>query len=395
MESIRKATGWHEGMDGKWRFEINDSRMQLRTDAADIPNYTTLGELVSAPELFEAYPDMADLSVTFHTLEDGQNGGYSRKFDSIELSRDLKNRPEALLNSLIHEVQHAIQNREGFASGANPAYWNRRMENGFDTRPAEERREGARLQEQYEQIRESDPQFVAAMEELDAMAPKVPRGKVDLNTWEQIEPDPPEWVRYDERRDQLEEQYGDRVWDWYSLRDSIDRNARNGGRMPTDLYRDTAGEIEARDTAKRRELTAQERRETSPDYGSEDTVFADSGDGYAIGKTTDNKPFVEVEQDILAGVPEADWVKTVKENLKKKFPNGITVGNNEIQIDGRSRQEMEEEQKASWEKITIEEHMEIYENQGHSRKEAMKMVANDREMTKRDVYQYLINKTEE
>jgi hypothetical protein len=340
MESIRKATGWHEGMDGKWRFEINDSRMQLRTDAADIPNYTTLGELVSAPELFEAYPDMADLSVTFHTLEDGQNGGYSRKFDSIELSRDLKNRPEALLNSLIHEVQHAIQNREGFASGANPAYWNRRMENGFDSRTAEERREGARLQEQYEQIRESDPQFVAAMEELDAMAPKVPRGKVDLNTWEQIEPDPPEWVRYDERRDQLEEQYGDRVWDWYSLRDSIDRNARNGGRMPTDLYRDTAGEIEARDTAKRRELTAQERRETSPDYGSEDTVFADSGDGYAIGKTTDNKPFVEVEQDILAGVPEADWVKTVKENLKKKFPNGITVGNNEIQIDGRSRQEM-------------------------------------------------------
>ena len=340
MESIRKATGWHEGMDGKWRFEINDSRMQLRTDAADIPNYTTLGELVSAPELFEAYPDMADLSVTFHTLEDGQNGGYSRKFDSIELSRDLKNRPEALLNSLIHEVQHAIQNREGFASGANPAYWNRRMENGFDSRTAEERREGARLQEQYEQIRESDPQFVAAMEELDAMAPKVPRGKVDLNTWEQIEPDPPEWVRYDERRDQLEEQYGDRMWDWYSLRDSIDRNARNGGRMPTDLYRDTAGEIEARDTAKRRELTAQERRETSPDYGSEDTVFADSGDGYAIGKTTDNKPFVEVEQDILAGVPEADWVKTVKENLKKKFPNGITVGNNEIQIDGRSRQEM-------------------------------------------------------
>ncbi len=61
---------------------------------------------------------------------------------------------------------------------------------------------------------------------------------------------------------------------------------------------------------------------------------------YSIGKTTDNKPFVEVEQDILAGVPEADWVKTVKENLKKKFPNGITVGNNEINIDYQSRKEM-------------------------------------------------------
>lgn len=334
MESIRKATGWHEGMDGKWRFEINDSRMQLRTDAADIPNYTTLGELVSAPELFEAYPDMADLSVTFHTLEDGQNGGYSRKFDSIELSRDLKNRPEALLNSLIHEVQHAIQNREGFASGANPAYWNRRMENGFDSRTAEERREGARLQEQYEQIRESDPQFVAAMEELDAMAPKVPRGKVDLNTWEQIEPDPPEWVRYDERRDQLEEEYGDRVWDWYSLRDSIDRNARNGGRMPTDLYRDTAGEIEARDTAKRRELTAQERRETSPDYGSEDTVFANGEDSYSVGETDDGRAVAVVDNDILSHIDTSTWDSAKKAQAKAAAKTALLAFEDGIQVNG-------------------------------------------------------------
>ena len=321
MESIRRATGWHLGMEGKWRFEIDDSGMQLRGDGADLSDYTTLGELVDAPELFEAYPDMADLSVTFHTLEDGQNGGYSRKFDSIELSRDLKNRPEALLNSLIHEVQHAIQNREGFASGANPAYWNRRMENGFDSRTAEERREGARLQEQYEQMRESDPQFVAAMEELDAMAPKVPRGKVDLNTWEQIEPDPPEWVRYDERRDQLEEQYGDRVWDWYSLRDSIDRNARNGGRMPTNLYRDTAGEIEARDTAKRRELTTQERRETSPDYGSEDTVFADGGDGYAMSQSEQDsvKEQLREHQDALNNMKA---VATIRDNGWKGMSTG-------------------------------------------------------------------------
>lgn len=334
MESIRKATGWHEGMDGKWRFEINDSRMQLRADAADIPNYATLGELVDAPELFEAYPDMADLSVTFHTLEDGQNGGYSRKFDSIELSRDLKNRPEALLNSLIHEVQHAIQSREGFASGANPAYWNRRMENGFDSRTAEERREGARLQEQYEQIRESDPQFVAAMEELDAMAPKVPRGKVDLNTWEQIEPDPPEWVRYDERRDQLEEQYGDRVWDWYSLRDSIDRNARNGGRMPTDLYRDTAGEIEARDTAKRRELTAQERRETSPDYGSEDTVFANGEDSYSVGETDDGRVVAVVDNDILSHIDTSTWDSAKKAQAKAAAKTALLAFEDGIQVNG-------------------------------------------------------------
>ena len=63
-------------------------------------------------------------------------------------------------------------------------------------------------------------------------------------------------------------------------------------------------------------------------------------------------------------------------------------------IEGRSRKEMEEEQKAFWEKITIEEHMELYENKGYSRKEAMKLVANDRGMTKREVYQYLINNSD-
>ena len=86
---------------------------------------------------------------------------------------------------------------------------------------------------------------------------------------------------------------------------------------------------------------------------------------------------------------------TTIEELILYYQTEKPLGECVLVIEGRSRQEMEEEQKASWEKITIEEHMEIYENQRHSRKEAMKMVANDRGMTKRDVYQYLINKTEE
>lgn len=285
-ETIRQKTGWFRGADGKWRWEIDDSGMKLRTDAADISNYTTLGELVDAPALFATYPNMKDMDVTFHNLERGQLGGYNRRFDSIELSRDLKNRPEALLNSLIHEVQHAIQQREGFKPGANLKYWNRKLEEGYDGRDAETRREGARLREQYEQMKANDPEFMRSMEELNAMAPTVPRGKVDMDTWEQVEPDPPEWVRFDERRDQLEEKYGDRVWDYFSLRDSIDRNARDG-RLPGDLYRDTAGEIEARDAASRRGLTAEERRGRKPDTGDENTVFADGGVSYSIANTRD------------------------------------------------------------------------------------------------------------
>lgn len=277
-----KLTGEFGGDFEKWALTLETTKEATKS----IPNYTTLGKLVNAPELFTAYPNLADVGVTFQNLERGQNGGYNRRFDSIELSRDLKNRPEALLNSLIHEVQHAIQQREGFTPGANLKYWNRKLEEGYDGRDAETRREGARLREQYEQMKANDPEFMRSMEELNAMAPTVPRGKVDMDTWEQVEPDPPEWVRFDERRDQLEEKYGDRVWDYFSLRDSIDRNARDS-RLPGDLYRDTAGEIEARDAAARRGLTAEERRNRKPDTGDENTVFADGGVSYSIANTRD------------------------------------------------------------------------------------------------------------
>ena len=69
---------------------------------------------------------------------------------------------------------------------------------------------------------------------------------------------------------------------------------------------------------------------------------------YSIRMDEDNRLFVEVEEDILAGVLENQWVKTVKDNLKKKFPDGVTVGNNQIQIDGQSRKEMTYSRYMQW-----------------------------------------------
>ena len=59
-------------------------------------------------------------------------------------------------------------------------------------------------------------------------------------------------------------------------------------------------------------------------------------------------------------------------------------------IEGKSHKEIEEEQKAQWDEITIEEHMATYEDEGMSRKDAMKAVAKDRGISKREVYQYLL-----
>ena len=59
-------------------------------------------------------------------------------------------------------------------------------------------------------------------------------------------------------------------------------------------------------------------------------------------------------------------------------------------IAGKSRQQVEEETKAKWEDISLEEHLQNYVNQGMDKKEAMKAVAKDRGISKRDVYNALL-----
>ena len=82
---------------------------------------------------------------------------------------------------------------------------------------------------------------------------------------------------------------------------------------------------------------------------------------------------------------------TTREALITFYTTEKPLGECVLVVEGKSHQEMKEEQQASWEKITIEDHMKIYEEKGYSRKEAMKLVANDRGVTKRDIYQYLIS----
>lgn len=61
-------------------------------------------------------------------------------------------------------------------------------------------------------------------------------------------------------------------------------------------------------------------------------------------------------------------------------------------LEGKSLQIQKKEQQASYEQMPIEEHMKKYEEQGISHKDAMKLVAKDRGISKRDVYQYLLER---
>lgn len=90
---------------------------------------------------------------------------------------------------------------------------------------------------------------------------------------------------------------------------------------------------------------------------------------------------------------ETVFVTTVGEALEY-YRNSEPKGECVLVLEGRSRREMEEEEQAAWEQISIEEHMKHYEDQGIDRKEAMKLVAKDRGMKKRDIYRYLVEQSD-
>lgn len=74
----------------------------------------------------------------------------------------------------------------------------------------------------------------------------------------------------------------------------------------------------------------------------------------------------------------------------KRYEEEDPRGEYVIVIEGHTIAALKEQQQKSWEEMTIEEHMDIYLNQGIDKKEAMKLVAKDRGVSKRDIYQGLI-----
>ena len=87
--------------------------------------------------------------------------------------------------------------------------------------------------------------------------------------------------------------------------------------------------------------------------------------------------------------------QTTIEDLIHYYEAEKPLGECVLVLEGRSHEELRAEEQASWESISIEEHMAIYESKGLSNKDAMKQVAKDRGVTKREIYQYLLDKKEQ
>ena len=75
------------------------------------------------------------------------------------------------------------------------------------------------------------------------------------------------------------------------------------------------------------------------------------------------------------------------EYYKDKAPRGEYV----LVIEGKSKEDIDKDEKAKWDALTIEEHIEKYITEGISKKDAMKKVAKVRGMAKSEVYKHSLN----
>ena len=237
-EKIRKETGWFKGYDGKWRFEIDNSELEFKTDieknraaaielakmkakSAEIEwkivndtateaeeneyysldekmvqlrKWQKLSDVINHPKLFKAYPQLKDVNV-YYEISSLNRGLYSSNGNVIMLNpmHTIDEQKEAI----IHEIQHAIQGIENFANGSNLEYW--------------------------KNLGYSDEEAMA-------------------------------------------------------------------------MYYNTAGEREARDASARRDYNAEQRKNIRPDIDRKDVVFANSGDaGYLTDDTIQSEKYDNLE----------------------------------------------------------------------------------------------------
>jgi hypothetical protein len=133
-DQVRQDTGWHRGTDGKWRFEISDDQASIAVAGIDAESAlayaklaamasgrsnATLGDLLHHPQLFAAYPSLAQVPIGLTPLDAGVQARV-RRFpggNRVELNRRLPRGD--LVSTVMHEVQHLLQMAEGFAAGGS------------------------------------------------------------------------------------------------------------------------------------------------------------------------------------------------------------------------------------------------------------------------------------
>ena len=320
-KTIKMATGWERGSDGKWRYETGDAKIKdtIELDGKTFKRYEEdmlwtsgkFGDVVDAPELFKAYPELRDVRIEADAVLNDMpsNGEYNPRTNTITIHSDDLKYQNSILN---HEIQHAIQHIEGFETGGSAENVRERIQQVIDNSSdevgyARERlREWADLNAMAAMLDVAYRKFVGSGNEWE-------RAKAVEIYWDAIntieDNDKAELaINYPHDktpREVAESGYlvDDVIRELNRLADETRKEIPDGNidtmrkvdrlvgalkdKTDFELYNRLAGEVEARNTEKRIGMTEEERRASlaseTEDVASEDQILLRQGlDGIDI-----------------------------------------------------------------------------------------------------------------
>ena len=282
-KAIKMATGWERGADGKWRYEMPDAKIKDTMDVGGghivkryeddmLWNGGKLFDVIDAPELFKAYPQLKGVRIDTDAIMNDMpsHGEYDSKTNTITIHADELKYMNGILN---HEIQHAIQGIEGFATGGSPTTIRGEVKKRFNE-----------VTKQIKQLRAE--------------------GKED------------------EAKALIEKNRG--LYNAYMKNDDFNS------------YKSLAGEVEARNMQERMNMTPEERRKTlaesTEDVARKDQIFLGVGDvsfslrDMADGKESGSADMAEDLKSLNTPDEVDDAIKTAIEDM----PSGWKMANKKM-----------------------------------------------------------------
>lgn len=330
-KAIKLATGWERGADGKWRYEMPDAKIKdmkdigggnivKRFDDDMLWNDGKLTDVIDAPGLFEAYPQLKDVRIDTDAIMNDMpsNGVYNAKTNTITIHADDQKYMNSILN---HEIQHAIQYIEGFGKGGSPEQMEKEFKEAQDEWKArayahELEEKAKEMGGEYNQS-EVEKALVEEYKDLD-MSDELPDKETRIKGF-----------NYFARG------YADR-----SMDDAIKRFRLNEStRSDFDSYKEylkLAGEVESRNVQNRLGMTDEERRnslasETEDVNRDEQIVMNGSDASYSIVKDPetikklDKEDTVKVYRAMQVG-EDGKLYPPMAAKVKGKFVEPIELG---------------------------------------------------------------------
>lgn len=125
-EEIRKITGWFKDKEGNWEFEISDKNTKVLDKLSPNTSYK-LSEIFEAKTLYDLYPELKNVELQTKNMK--SNGSFNSQSNKIMLNNKLLNNSESIRGTILHEIQHYIQNVEGLPTGTTILFGNERYAN--------------------------------------------------------------------------------------------------------------------------------------------------------------------------------------------------------------------------------------------------------------------------